>query len=480
MNTDFRVQPFMPLRPSYGGLLLPIYQAAVNEGIYKTQAPYKLVHHSALVAIVLSVQGMVDVEKPTGGMAPVSIMSLIAALSGERKSTVDAIYLSAIRKFDDKQRRALVVAKEVFCADRDAWKIEHSELERTLRHAIRAGDGVVKAKTVLRDHRRLEPQFPKLTRVLYQYSTLPALLKGLSDSPCAGLVSDEGKGVLVGDIFNERSKLNAFWSGSPVTVDRVTSESYVLKDVRLTTGLMVQPKVIEWFVSEKGEAARDSGLLARMIVCVPGSTQGGRFVGNAVDSDECCVAFANRVTALLEKYAADSAEPDFKRQTIRFSPMAATAWLRYFDEVEGQIQAGGRYARASDHASKLADNVARVAAALHYFEGFEGDISVETFQAAHMLVDDASYDFMTLFVPGPPGESEATVLDRWFTDNVRVYGRTRIAKSLILNRIPNALRGKAILAPVLETLDQMGRIRIEKQNGTCFIDLSPSPKPSNL
>ncbi len=87
-----------------GVLELKRSKVAVNEGIYKTQAPYRLVHYCALVATTLAVQGSIDVEKPRGGVVPVSIMNLIAASSGERKSTVDSIYLRAIRAFDEKER----------------------------------------------------------------------------------------------------------------------------------------------------------------------------------------------------------------------------------------------------------------------------------------------------------------------------------------------------------------------------------------
>jgi len=461
------------LSPQYGQLQLPIYQAAVNEGICKTQAPYRLVHYCALVATTLAVQGSIDVEKPRGGVVPVSIMNLIAASSGERKSTVDSIYLRAIRAFDEKERERGNHSKEEHEIELEEWSIERSELERAFRKAIQEGNGDEEAaKIALREHRKKKPRPPKIHRILYQEATLPALMKGLLQSSSAGLISDEGKEILVGDIFNERSKLNAFWSGSPVTVDRVTSDSYVLRGVRLTAGVMVQPKAVEDFVAEKGESARDSGLLARMIICAPDSTQGTRFAGNEIDADDKCRAFGERITELLEQYAAAASEPEFERKVIKFSPQAAEAWVRYFNFVEQQIQPGQGYAEASDHASKLADNVARVAAALHHFEGFEGDISLTTFDAARMLVDDSSRDFMSLFVPGAPGEAEADLLERWFYDKMFMRGHTWVAKSMIMNKVPNSLRRKAILDPALDILVYRGRIRLETYNRTRYIILN--------
>lgn len=472
------VQTFVPTYPVYGMLPLPIYQGAVNEGIYKTQAPYLLAHHCALVAIALSVQGSIDVEKPRGGRVPVSLMSMIAASSGERKSTVDGIYLRAIREFDDKQRQRWEQAKEDHEIELEEWDIKRSELERAFRKAIQDGCGNDEAaKLTLREHRKRKPVPPKCHRILYQEATLPALMKGLLQSPAAGLISDEGKEILVGDIFNERSKLNSFWSGSPVTVDRVTSDSYVLRDVRLTTGIMVQPKAVEEFVVEKGESARDSGLLARMIVCVPRSTQGSRFVGNEIDADDKCRVFAERISELLERYVEAISTPGFKREVVKFTPEAADAWVQYFNFVEQQIQPGGWYAEASDHASKLADNVARVAAAFHYFEGFEGDISLKTFETARMLVEDASKDFMSLFVPGPPGDAEADLLEKWFYEKMVVHGRTWVAKSLIMNKVPNPLRRKAVLDPALNILVLRGRIQLQIYNRTCYIVLNVAGPP---
>lgn len=169
--------------------------------------------------------------------------------------------------------------------------------------------------------------------------------------------------------------------------------------------------------------------------------------------------------------------PGFKREVVKFTPEAADAWVQYFNFVEQQIQPGGWYAEASDHASKLADNVARVAAAFHYFEGFEGDISLKTFETARMLVEDASKDFMSLFVPGPPGDAEADLLEKWFYEKMVVHGRTWVAKSLIMNKVPNPLRRKAVLDPALNILVLRGRIQLQIYNRTCYIVLNVAGPP---
>lgn len=67
---------------------------------------------------------------------------------------------------------------------------------------------------------------------------------------------------------------------------------------------------------------------------------------------------------------------------------------------------------------------------MHCFEGFEGDISLDTLNAAMLIVDTASQCFVNIFTP-PSELYEANLLDSWFTQKYRQYGVRYASKSLV-------------------------------------------------
>ncbi len=98
----------MPAEP-YPRTALPlVIRQAVAEVSGFVQAPVALVAASALGAVSLACQGFVDIERARTLLGPTSLFLLSIASSGERKSTCDGYFSSAIRRHEKnkpKRRR---------------------------------------------------------------------------------------------------------------------------------------------------------------------------------------------------------------------------------------------------------------------------------------------------------------------------------------------------------------------------------------
>ncbi|MBD1341704.1 DUF3987 domain-containing protein, partial [Pseudomonas aeruginosa] len=69
------------------------------EVVETTQAPIELVLASALTTISMLCQPLIDVKRPGEMTGPVSLLTIISANSGERKTTVEKIFLAHIREY---------------------------------------------------------------------------------------------------------------------------------------------------------------------------------------------------------------------------------------------------------------------------------------------------------------------------------------------------------------------------------------------
>jgi len=87
---------------------LPILlRDAVLEAQSFVQAPVALVACSALVALSLAGQGLVNVRRDHQLVGPVSLYVLAVADSGERSTTCDTIFGAALREWERDRRTAI-------------------------------------------------------------------------------------------------------------------------------------------------------------------------------------------------------------------------------------------------------------------------------------------------------------------------------------------------------------------------------------
>jgi len=463
--------------PKFGGPFpslgcLPILKAAVDEAENNIQAPRPLIFFGALAAIAVGVQGVCDVRKPIGQCVPLSLMLLSIADSGERKSTAENLFFEPIRQFQKMKGTAYQSNLKEWESKLKIWDTKNKVILKQIAKLTRDGECSEEAERRSIEHVFARPLKPKQFKMLYEDSTSEALFLGLYENlPSAGLVSSEGGGVLNGRALTDLSKHNAIWSGDTVTVDRKTAASYEVVGARLTVSIMSQRSAFNEYIKSAGEKSRGSGLWARFLVCCPVSTQGTRFLKNETVSWEYRDRFSVRLTEILELNSALLEASCQKRVAISFSPEASEMWLETYNAIESKIKTEGRFHQMGDHASKLADNIARVAALLHYFEGFEGDVSRSTLKFSVDFCLWCSDEFYYLFLPKAQEQLDAEELNKWllyFWDK----GDDWIAKNYIRQYGPNKMREKNRLNKALEELHSQGKIKFFNRRGVQCVELN--------
>jgi hypothetical protein len=229
--------------------------------------------------------------------------------------------------------------------------------------------------------------------------------------------------------------------------------------------MMLQPETMDRFLRRKGDEARGTGMMARVLLFAPPSMQGRRRIDLGPKSKEATQRYWSRLDALLDEGSTFGKAGSATCHIIRFDPQAARSWASFAEWVEAQTRPGAKYAFAADHASKLPENVARVAALLHRFEGYDGDISEQVFQAAVEICEHCS----EIYVATIPQENElqqhAARLYEWLVGIARANNWNGIKKSYVRRYGPNALRDNAVLDEALGLLAQCGRVRLESVMG---------------
>lgn len=434
-------------------------QDAVNEANAMSQAPLGMCMMSALSAISTACQGLIDVRLPGAGVVPCSLMTLVVAKSGERKSSVDKLLFEGVVRFSGDANRQFDDALALWQGKLTIWEVKTKELKSRLAKLSRKQVDTSECEAALEACLASRPVKPKRLKLIYMDATVPALVAGLAEgSRNVVFHSTEGAAVLGNQALSNLSLLNACWSGEPHSADRATKPSYSIEGCRITIAIMLQPDLLT-AVLEKGKGKhRASGLLSRFLVIFPESTQGERFLGGLTRSVQHLTVFNDRIEELLKQTYTKHVSGDIARDIIEFSPEAKDVWLDFYNWVEKQIRRGGCFEHAGDHASKLPENVARLAAMVHLFEGYTGEISAATVRACEDVCMEMSDHFMRHFVPPPEDDVNASLLNDFLRDYLHKERDNIVPVNWLRQYGPYKVRDKAKLDRALAILYRQRRI----------------------
>lgn len=470
-----------------------LVEAAVTEAARELQVSREMAMMCAFGAMATACQGHVNVQMPTGGQVPTSLMLLTIADSGERKTTTQNYFFEAINTLNYAAHRANEVALVEHRVEHQLWSTRKRHLERMYSKCAAQEDDAATclALEAVAKHVRAEPQPARSGKFLYEDTTPQALVQMLyENAPNGCLQTSEANSIFSGKALGELDKLNTLWDGGNVIVDRVSRESFILQNARLTLSLMAQPSVIARFMGKRGEEARGTGFLSRFLIAKPRLMAGQR-THSGLSALPRKQAFNARIRERLDS----TVPPD--RQALCFSESATDLWLQYNQQLEQQMQENGLYHYLKDHASKLLENTSRLAAILHTFErASDNDTEIDYFTlkfcweftricsrhfSEHLanepqLVTDANYlahyllkkayeeDTRVAYEPAAGHRSSDKPNRTLRPKNLKPGVRTTFTLTDVKQRGPNSLRGSANagrLVAAIELLTKLGHIAKE-------------------
>ena len=458
--------------------------AAVREVVGFAQCPVSLAACSALAALSAVGQGLADVRRAEKLVGPSSLFLLAIADSGERKTTCDGYFLSAIREWETQQAEAAKPCLAKHAAATQAWAAKREGVLTAIKGLAKAGKSCGEREAELERLEKEKPELLRLPRLLHGDSTPEALAWNLSCGWPSGSVLSSEAGIVFGghgmgrdSVMRNMALLNILWDGGTLKVDRRTQESFTVRGARLTMGLAVQPDTVRVFFDSSKGLARGSGFAARFLIAWPESTQGERLFKDAPKTWPHLSAFHRRIGSLLDQAPNLNEHGDLDPPILDLSPEAKKVWVAFHDEVERELRPGGDMAETRDVASKAADNAVRLAALFNLYENDAGSaINAGHMKAAARIVAWHLYEARRFLgeLALPKALSTAANLDVWLLRYCREYRTASISTRDVQRRGPNALRDKRALEEAITTLAEAGRVRPVQEGRRKRIEINPA------
>lgn len=457
-------------------------RAAVEEVAAFVKAPLPLVASSALAALSLACQAHLDAKRAEKLHGPTSLFLLTIADSGERKSTCDGFFTSAIRQYQEEQAEALKPAIKDYQAELAAWEAERDGILSAIKGAGKSGKPTDKLRGALAQLQQDKPEPPRVPRLILGDETPENLAWSLAKQwPSAGVLSSEA-GVVFGahgmgkdSVMRNLALLNVLWDGGIHSIGRRTSESFTVRGARLTMGLMVQETTLREYFTKAGGLARGTGFLARFLVAWPESTQGHRPFTEAPENWPYLAAFHRRITAILHQPVPIDEDGALTPALLALAPDTKAAWVEYHDAIESELVSGGELYDVRDVASKSADNAARLAALFQHFEhGTGGTIGLDSFERASRItawhLSESRRFFGELALPAEL--ADAARLDSWLIEYCQ-RARTHLVPTREAQRL-GPIRDKEKLAAAWRELAELDRVRVVQEGRRKTMKVNPA------
>jgi hypothetical protein len=458
-------------------------RAAVEEVRGFTKAPIAMVASSALAALSVAIQAYVDAQRADKLRGPVGLFLLTIADSGERKSTCDKFFSTAIHDYQAQQAEAAKPELAKYRADIDAWKAKRDALMGIIRTKATKDEPTARKEQALRDLESDKPEPPRVPKLLRGDDTPENLAFALMHEwPSGGVLSSEAGSIFGAhgmgreSIMRNLSLLNILWDGGTLAIGRRTTDSFTVQGARLTMALQIQETTIRAFFDRSDGLPRGIGFLARCLVSWPESTQGYRPFTEAPATWPALASFNRRIAALLEQPAPIVDDGTLSPMLLTLAPDAKAAWIAFHDAIESELRTGGELYDVRDVASKTADNAARLGALLQVFEHGAGVITRSSFEAASRIaawhLNEARRFFGELALPTEL--ANAARLDAWLLDYCRRECTTFVPRRTVQQFGPSGLRDKAAIDAAVRELEGQLRARLTQDGRRKDIRVNPA------
>lgn len=458
-------------------------RCAVEEVAGFVKAPIPLIATSALAALSLAIQAHADVQRAEKLHGPCGLFLLAIADSGERKSTCDGFFTTAIRDYEAREQEAAKPFIKAYKSEHDAWEAQRSGLKEAIKSQAKAGKPSAAQVQQLHHLDSDEPIAPRVPQLIYGDATPEALTHSLSKEwPSGGIISSEagtvfGSHGMGGDsVMRNLATLNQLWDGATLNTKRRSSESFTVRGARLTMALQVQESTIRAFFSNTKGLARGTGFLARFLVSWPQSTQGTRHFTEAPATWPALATFNARLSLILNRPVPIDDDGGLSPAMLTLAPDAKAAWVGFHNSIESELSSGRELYDVRDVASKTADNAARLAALFHTFTGSIGPIDFKAMESAarialwHLLEGKRFLGELAM----PPELANPARLESWLLDYCRREHTDKVPTREVQRGGPGGLREKASLKEAIAELAQLGRARLVQDGKKRTIQINPA------
>jgi hypothetical protein len=477
--------PFQTLKPAPRAFPLHCFPKVMRDAVQAAsdahQTPVILVANVALACAAFAVQMHADVMMPFGKKTGTNLYVFTSGLSGQRKSWIESLFMSAAYKFVEDKRKL------------------YAEEHRTLRVQAHGHKQWLKLSPEDRGEKVFaEPVKPLRPQMIFSDVTFQGMLRYAKGRFPSWMYATDEAGQLVDgyamsadNASTSSSILNKMYSSDRINLIRVSmdEDGQTIEGYRFTLHALIQPLLFATFI--QNERLSNQGLHGRIFCAEPPNNIGEREDRDATPEEIKAIdALQKRFAELFAIPAnlvadADGVECILEPRVLKFTcngkddmgDDAKAAWRAFIKKMEKKNGPGRKYDPVSPFVCKIGEHVARVAGILAMIENPYGArfIHEEQMRRACEIVEWYSDEMLRLVKAVAPeiANEDAQALLEWMRDPAVIAKHgANPSKRTITQYCPRSIRSPERFGPAFDTLLRMGWLT--PQGGGFAVTKSPT------
>ncbi|WP_140183150.1 YfjI family protein [Providencia stuartii] len=430
--------------------------------------PVELISHMLLTAASLASQSLINIVHPQTQLTePCALYLLAIAPSGEGKTHIYKQIMQPFYNYTQTMKQEYQEKLTNYTNEANLWKTKKQALDRQYKQAIGRNIDPEFEENKISTHLNCKPVKPIKSDILYEDTTITALIEGLNEYPNVGYVSDEAMLFFKSSLKNHPNFLNKAWDGSPYSFKRSKEELEFTPT--LTFSLMSQPDVFHDYLTNNTTKAKGSGFLSRFLLTLTQPRATSTSSAIVPPTFDALHKFQQKISVLLYRQKECLEHGLQTKVSFNLNEEATRVWQQYRAKLQEHIQPDGDWFHIRDCALKASSNTLRLAAILQYVhnDGVTTTLTSQVLNCAIKIINwhlqqasqilysqSAKYRF----------EQDARELARWILIKAKQNNWQPFLKSELETYGPHRLRRLDKLAPLLNQLIAQRVIVIASSN----------------
>ncbi|AST81068.1 TPA: DUF3987 domain-containing protein [Citrobacter farmeri] len=439
-----------------------------------TRVAIEIIVVTLLAFLGLACQDLYCVQLENKQRSFLTLYLLLLSRSGSGKSTIFRLLKKPVaqleREFEDDYRAEL----EIYSRNIILWEAQFKVFNRLYKKALGEGLDTTEAAKQLKECVDRKPKAPVRKTIILTNPTPEALAKAIGQGyQNKALFNDEATALYKKLLINP-ALFNTLWCADKVTIDRVSSESFVIENYVFSSFLMMQPQPYDNTPRQKMDNIRDTGLHARTLMIDMEQITEACTIDSHFAHAESVLTELYSLMMRLMKAGVERRDSDDEYIALTLAPDAQVLYEATLLHLQHEMKPGGLLYHYDDIGARILEHSLKLAGIFQV----SGDpdstvITKENLSSALDLTDWFVNHAITKIDSTRELSDEEKILF-WLESNLVKNENYDFRRNDIIKKGPLSIRCSARLMPALAKLEKKGKVKLFEEEGVNYVKFTGS------
>lgn len=423
-----------------------------------------------LAFLGLASQDLYCVQLMNKQRLPLSLYLLLLSRSGSGKSTIFRLlknpFAQQEREFEDAYHAEL----KAYERKNILWEAEFEVLNRLYKKTLSKGEDTTETSRKLEECIGRQPKKPVRKGIIKTNPTSEALAKAIGlGYQNKALFNDEATAVYKGSVFNNPALLNTYWCGDKVTIDRASTESFVIENYVFSCFLMMQPQPYDNTSRQKRANIRETGLQARTLLIDMEQITTPCLISGHYTHSESVLPELYSVIMRHIKVGVKRRENDDELRILTLSPDAQELLDITSLSLQQKMKPGGSLYHYDDVGARIIEQGLRIAGIFQVSGEPDSTIITKENLLSALNLMDWFVNHAIAKIDSTRELSDEEKILFWMESQLVENGSYDFRRNDIIKKGPRSIRCSERLMPALEKLESKGMVQLFEEAGINYV-----------